>query len=66
LLIVLIVISYNQPQQMNTSYSSNGNMYGQQNYQQPYMQETTYTSMSPVTTGYKGKKAPMQPEDPII
>lgn len=57
-------VSYNQPQQMNTGY--NGNMYSQQHYQQPYMQETTYTSMTPITAGYKGKKAPVQPDDPVI
>lgn len=59
-------VSYNQPQQMNVGYNT-GNMYGQpQSYQQPYVQETTYTSMTPITTGYKGKKAPVQPDDPVI
>lgn len=59
-------VAYNQPQQMNAGYNT-GNMYSQPSYtQQPYMQETTYTSMTPVTSGYKGKKAPMQPDDPVI
>jgi hypothetical protein len=58
-------MSYNQPQQMNTNYN-NSSMYNQPSYQQSYVQESTYTSVAPVTTGYRGKKAPMQPDDPII
>jgi hypothetical protein len=57
-------VLYNQPQQMNTNF--NNGMYSQQSYQPSYATESTYTSMTPITTGYKGKKAPMQPDDPII
>jgi len=59
-------VSYNQPQQMNTGFSNN-TTYGQPSYQQQeYMQDTSYTSVTPVSTGYKGKKAPIQPDDPVI
>lgn len=57
-------VMYNQPQQVNASFGIN-NSYGQQNYQ-GYNQESSYTSVTPVTTGYKGKKAPAQPEEPEI
>lgn len=62
----LSTVGFSQPQQMNTSFGGGG-MYTQTSYNQsPYMQENSYTSVAPVSTGYKGKKAPIQPEDPII
>lgn len=60
-------VSYNQPQSsgmMQTGFGSN--------YQQPYASTSAYeqtydtVSVAPITAGYKGKKAPIQPADPVI
>lgn len=60
-------VSYNQPQSsgvIQTGFNSN--------YQQPYTGSSAYeqsydtVSVTPVTAGYKGKKAPIQPADPVI
>lgn len=60
-------MGYSMPQQSSPSYTNN--MYGQQPSYTPtssYTQETSYTSVAPVSAGYKGKKAPMQPDDPVL
>lgn len=60
-------VGFSQSAQPNTSY--NTPMYGQQSsYNTPssYTQEMSYTSVTPVSTGYKGKKAPMQPDEPVL
>ena len=60
-------MGYSMPQQSSTPYTNN--MYNQQpsyNSTPTYTQETTYTAVAPVSTGYKGKKAPMQPDDPVL
>ena len=57
-------LNYSQP---NQHFSNNG-MYNQP-YNNPtpvYTQETSYTAVTPVTSGYRGKKAPIQPEQPEI
>jgi len=59
-------VSYNQPQSgmMQTGFGNNS-------YQSPssyssYEQNYDTVSVTPITTGYKGKKAPVQPADPVI
>lgn len=64
---VSLPVSYNPSQSgmIQTGYAGN-------NYQQPYTSTSAYEqsyesiSVTPVTAGYKGKKAPVQPADPII
>lgn len=55
-------VGFQQPQQMNVGF---GNTTYAQYPTNQYTQETSYVSASPIT-GYKGKKGPIQPEQPEI